>query len=116
MESTLKAIAAGFAILGGLYAFWKLIREAVFLFFEKSSYNLNAGHHLVKSIEKEFGRDAGIVIKSLIQQQSKDHKTSGLRLEKIESHAGLGIYACNAEGACTFANPALAELFEMERS
>lgn len=104
-----------FAVIGSLYAGYLIISKPVFLIFGKMNYLYNSGVPLVKNIEKEFGKEPGMVIKALIQSQSKDFKTADLRLQKIESHAGLGIYACEADGKCKFANPALAELFEMDR-
>ena len=115
MEQAKTVITIIIAIGTALFGVYKVLRKPVMKWFEKRFYMYSTGHSLISSIDKEFGKDAGMVIKSLIQQQSRDYKTTDIRLQKIESHTQLGIYACEPDGKCKFVNPALAEIFEMDR-
>jgi PAS domain-containing protein len=115
MEQVKIVVTIIVTIGGALWGIYKVLRKPVMKWYEKKSYIYSTGHSLINSIDKEFGKDAGMVIKALIQQQSRDFKTTDIRLQKIESHAQLGIYACEPDGKCKFVNPALAEIFEMDR-
>lgn len=108
-------IAYLIAIIGGLYSFFKWGWPKISPYFYNQIYLHQAGVHVIKDIEKQFGKEAGRVIKDLLREKGLEIVIDEMRLNIIENAIGLGIYICSSDGRCTYANKTLSKMFGLSQ-
>lgn len=116
LKDVVTIIAYVVAVIGGLYTFFKWIWPKTAPFFLGQIYLNNSGVHVIKDIEKHFGKEAGRVLKEIIKQKGMDILVDEMRLNIIENAIGLGIFICDVEGKCTYANKTLSKMFGLSQS
>lgn len=104
------------AIIGGIFSFFKWIWPKIGPYFYNQIYLHQAGVHVIKDIEKQFGKEAGRVIKELLRERGLEIVIDEMRLNIIENAIGLGIYICSADGRCTYANKTVAKMFGLSQA
>jgi PAS domain S-box-containing protein len=102
-------------ILGSAWATIKYIVPKITPHFERQFYMHKYGVHIIRDIERQFGKEAGTAIKEILQKRAANLVIDGLRLDIIENASGLGIYICDAVGKCTYANKTLATMFGLQQ-
>lgn len=102
-------------IIGALYGFHKWIKPKADKFYSDSTYYKETGIHILKDIERNFGKEAGRVLKEIVQQRGLQIAIDEMRLNIIENAVGIGIYICDSAGMCTYANKTLAKIFGLSQ-
>lgn len=105
----------GIGIIGGIYGFFKWIYPKVYPFFRHQYYYHETGVHVIKDIELHFGKEAGRVLRDIMKQRGLEITIDEMRLNIIENAIGLGIFICNSDGKCTYANKTLAKMFGLSQ-
>lgn len=103
------------AIAGTIFAFAKWAWPRIAPLIINHLYLQQTGVNVIRDIEKHFGKEAGRVLKDIIQQRGLEIVIDEMRLNIIENAAGLGIYICNSDGRCTYANKTLAKMFGLSQ-
>lgn len=94
---------------------WKWVLPYLTEYFTIHFYNHSVGHRIVKDIEKRLGRDAGRVLMEFMRDNDGRHLNQGIRLNLIENNLGIGIFVCDADGKCIYANETLCGIFGLSR-
>ncbi len=101
--------------VGGLYGLFKLLYPPINTYVGKHMYYHSTGIHVIKNIEKHFGREAGQIIRDIMSKKGYDIMVTQMRLDVIENAVGIGIYICDENGKCSYANKTLATMFGMQQ-
>lgn len=116
-------ISDWFKILGGVITlivgyFWKRIikffkqQKTIYKEKKKISHFLNNdGYNILKDIEKKFGKEIANTIIDFMRKSKSYNDNTDVRLNMLENELGIGIYVCNADGKCVYANRILCEMF-----
>ena len=116
MDESLKIITGVFAIIGGLYAFGRIIFPYCKAYLAALYYHHTVGIHILKNIEKEFGVQAGKSIKDALVSLNNKVDTGNIRMDLIENTVNLGIYICDTSGKCSYVNRTLSEMFGQDKN
>jgi len=111
IKDIVSILAYSVTFLGGVYAFFKWVWPKLSPYFMDYMYVNFTGVHVIRDIETHFGKNAGRVLKEIIQRRGLDIAIDEMRLNIIENTIGLGIYICHSDGKCTYANKTLAKMF-----
>lgn len=103
-------------IITACYTFVKWIWPKISPLFINSWYYYGTGVHVLKDIEKNFGKEAGRILKDIIQQRGLEIVIDEMRLNIIENTIGIGIFICDISGKCTYANKTLARMFGISQA
>lgn len=115
-EAEIIGVTGGvLGIIGSAWAGFKLIVPKLTPHLDRQYYMHTSGVHVIKDIERHFGKEAGRAIKEILQKRAASLVIDGIRLDIIENAIGLGIYICDATGKCTYANKTLANMFGMQQ-
>lgn len=109
--SFLEKLAIVLTILGAIWGFWKIIEKPIVTFFVKTKYNYGTGYHIIQDIEKRFGKDAADKLVEFMKKSDSFDITTDMRLDMLEDAANIGIYVCNTDGKCIYANHTLCKMF-----
>lgn len=107
-------VYAGTAITA-LITIHKWIVPRIKQYFGINIYIRETGVHILKDIEASFGKEAGQVIKDILQRKTLQNSINEMRLNIIENAVGLGIFLTDVTGKCTYANKTLAKIFGMSQ-
>lgn len=102
LELVLKSLAVLGFIGGVLAALWTRLGRAIVAF--------RAAH----SIADIFGDAAGTEIQRLFAIIARSDGEQQLRQRVVESRLKIGVYECDLDGRCSWANPYLSELFGVD--
>lgn len=102
-------------IIGALYTFFKWAWPRIIPHIVNQWYYYDTGVHVIRDIEQTFGKSAGRVIREIINNRAQEMAIDEMRLNIIENAVGLGIYICNVDGECTYANKTLAKMFGLSQ-
>lgn len=130
MEIDLTQIGTWLASIAGgltsLYTIWKYavapIRRGVrrlnesMAFVESTAKKLDEIRPLVDEITHEFRPNGGKSIRDRLNRIEVDLQKKDVRYRVVLDSAHLGIFECDATGACTYANRTLCDWFEMQHS
>lgn len=106
----LIAGSAGLLIL--LAKYWKKITTPfkIWWFWHTTGYNL------MVSIENNFGIEAGKKIKEMFYNLHNRMDIKNIRLDLLENTLNLGIYICDENGKCIYANNTISSIFDLDKS
>ena len=65
-------------------------------------------------IVNEFGSGAVVDLVALVRQNQLAAETLHIRIQVLEEHQHIGVYVCDPEGRCTWANQYLADAFGLD--
>lgn len=102
LELVIKSVAV-LGLAGGLLA---ALRTRI----ARAVAAVRAAH----SLAGIFGDDAGTEIQRLFAIIARSDGEQQLRQRVVESHLRIGVYECDLDGKCLWANPYLAELFGLD--
>jgi len=71
-------------------------------------------HATASDISREFGRDAGAKLRSILGNLSNKSDIGELKHRIIENQFSIGIYLCDALGKWQYTNKVLAEMYGMQ--
>ena len=98
-----------------IYTLYKFVYPHVKKTKEKYKFYNQEGYDIVRNIETHFGVEAGKVLRDILAKKGYDIILNQARLNIIENAIGLGIFICNKEGKCTYANKTLASMFGLQQ-
>lgn len=75
-----------------------------------------AAHATAEDIAREFGKDAGKKLRSVVSDLSAQVSIAQIKHALNETHLGIGVYVCGFDGRCEYANPVLCEMFGLQES
>lgn len=116
LKDIANIIVYAIAIIGSFYSFIKWVWPRLSPYFYNQIYLHQTGTHIIRDIEKQFGKEAGRVIKDLLKEKGLEIVIDEMRLNIIENAIGLGIYICSSDGKCTYANKTLAKMFGLSQT
>ncbi len=115
MKDGLQIIVYAFSITASIWAFGKYIFPIIRRRIERSLYIHTTGVHVVQDIEKTFGREAGVALRRMVETLHQKIDMKDIRLDILENTLSIGIYLCDGDGKCTYANKTLADMFNMDK-
>lgn len=115
-KDVIIVIAYILTIIGTSVVFFRWAWPKIFPHIINQWYYYDTGVHVIRDIEQSFGKNAGKVIRDIINSKANEIAIDEMRLNIIENAVGIGIYICNADGECTYANKTLAKMFGLSQA
>ncbi len=108
---TLAEFGAGVAVIYGFAKFtWPKIKP----YWDDYVYYHTNAVHVIRDIEKAFGKEAGAAIKEVLLQKNNSIGFACARLDVIENAVGMGIFISDASGKFILANKTLCNIFDSQ--
>ena len=111
-QEIIKIIAA----IGGFGLFLIKYWNKIILPLRKWVYWHTTGYRVMLSIESSFGNEAGKKIKDMFYDLHNRLDIGNVRLDLLENTVNLGIYICDSDGKCIYANNTLSKIFGLDKS
>lgn len=99
VEITERVAGWAAAVAGVLVVCWRRIK------------GLAGALGVAHGLHREFGADAARSLRLIVDSLQRSQSESQIRHALAEQHLGLGVYVCDREGRCTWANEYLCERF-----
>lgn len=115
MKGILAILISIVALISSFYAFVKWILPFAKYEYERQIHFRNEGYMLSKNMVRHFGKDAGESLRNLLASKNYEILLNSARLDELENETGIGVYVCNGDGVCTYANKTLSDLFGIEQ-
>lgn len=115
LDTTSKTVGACTVLLVALAAMSRFCQKCYRWFWPKmQSWGKNMA--MAEDLRRNFGDDVGGKLRDILTKYSVTIGQLEMRLTTLETQAGIGVYACDANtGECRVSNPVLAEMFGLSR-